>query len=370
MRVTEPYTIFPRTLKSGKTVYYYQFRDENGVRSCARSTGQTTLSGARRVCNQLYNSGKFKQRSSLCFENFSSNFFTKDSDFYKWKKVNNGKLTDETLLAYNKFLKNQLLPYFAEMQLSEITKSAVKKWIVWATEKWSAKTVNNAQTVLNIILNQAVDKNILSFNPAQGLSFRKVTRKTRILLTVNELNQIYHSALWNRESDKNLFLLQSITGLRVGEAIALQKSDIKGNYLDIKHSFSNQFGLGETKTKLCRCVPIPSDFPFPDSDGFIFCDSDGQPTNIRTFHYHFIRIMENLKIDVKGRGLTTHTLRNFFISFLRAENISDAKIKAVVGHKTSDMTDWYTFWKPEMFPEVYQAQLKLYNQIRSNYGKN
>ena len=363
MRVTEPYTIFPRVLKSGKTVYYYQFRDENGVRSSARSTGQTTISGARRVCNQLYNSGKFKQRSSLCFQNFSSGFFTKQSDFYKWKKVNNETLTDETLLAYNKFLRNQLLPYFGEMQLSEITKSAVKKWIVWASEKWSAKTVNNAQTVLNIILNQAVDKNIIPINPAHGLSFRKVTRKTRVLLTPQELRKIYHSKEWIRFSDKQLFLLQAITGLRIGEAIALQPLDIKTNFINVRHSYSNQFGLGETKTKLCRYVPIPEGFELPKKDVFYFSDDNEVPTNIRTFHYHFTRVMESCGINVKERGLTTHTLRNFFISYLRSENVSDAKIKAIVGHKSSDMTDWCTFWRADMFPEVYEAQEKLYRQI-------
>jgi len=43
MRVTEPYIIFPRELKSGKIVYYYHFRDENGRRSAAKSTGCTNL---------------------------------------------------------------------------------------------------------------------------------------------------------------------------------------------------------------------------------------------------------------------------------------------------------------------------------------
>ena len=364
MRVTEPYTIFSRKLPSGKVVYYYQFRDENGLRSNAKSTGQTTLAGARRVCQKLYNEGKFKKYSSTCFSNFTKDFFTKDGDFYKWKKVNNEKLTDETLLAYNKFLRNQLLPYFADVQIDSITKSTVKQWIIWASEKWSAKTVNNAQTVLNIILKQAVDRNLIAFNPAQGLAFRKITRKTRELLSVKELRLIYHSDLWYRESDRNLFLLQAITGLRIGEAIAIQKADIKKNYLDIKHSYSNQFGLGDTKTKVCRCVPVPVDFPFPKKDGFIFCDDNGEPTNIRTFHYHFTKVMESLKIDVKERGLTTHTLRNFYISYLRSENVTDAKIKAVVGHKTNDVTDWYTFWKADMFPEVYSAQLKLYEEIR------
>ncbi len=67
LRVTEPYTIFQRTLPSGKKVYYYQFRLENGKRSPAYSTGQTKLSQAKRVCKRLYDSGKFLENSSLKF---------------------------------------------------------------------------------------------------------------------------------------------------------------------------------------------------------------------------------------------------------------------------------------------------------------
>lgn len=363
MKISEPYTIFPRTLKSGKTVYYYQFRMENGLRSSAKSTGCTTLASAKKYCNKLYNEGAFKQYSSTRFDVFVKDFFSKDSEFYKWKIVNNYKVTDETLLAYNKFLRNQLLPYFNQIQLKDITRSVVKDWIIWASKTWSAKTVNNAQTVLNTILKQAVDKGIIDYNPAQGLSFRKVDKKQRNLLTIPEIKLIYNSDLWIREQDRCAFLLDVITGLRIGELIALQSEDINEGYLNIRHSYSNTFGLGDTKTKKNRYVPIPQGFKFPDKLGFIFTGDNGLPTNIRTFHYHLTRIMDSLKIERKKRGLTTHTLRNFYISYLRSENVSDAKIKAVVGHQDEDMTDWYTYWKPEMFPEVYEAQMKLYKQI-------
>lgn len=363
MKISEPYTIFPRKLKSGKTVYYYQFRMDNGLRSSAKSTGCTTLASAKKFCNKLYNDGAFKQYSSTRFDVFVKDFFSKENEFYKWKIVNNYNITDETLLAYNKFLRNQLLPYFSQIQLRDITRSTVKDWIIWASNNWSAKTVNNAQTVLNIILKQAVDKGVIDYNPAQGLSFRKVDKKQRNLLTISEIKLIYNSKLWIREQDRIAFLLDVITGLRIGELIALQKSDVKDGFLDIHHSYSNIFGLGETKTKKNRYVPFPKGFVLPNNEVFLFIGDNGLPTNIRTFHYHLSRIMDSVGINRKERGLTTHTLRNFYISYLRSENVPDAKIKAVVGHQDKDMTDWYTYWKPEMFPEVYEAQEKLYKQI-------
>lgn len=158
MRITEPYTIFLRKLPSGRQIYYYQFRDENGKRSPAYSTSMTKLSQAKRVCQKLFNEGRFRKNSRTKFHTFTKDFFSHESEYYKWKIVNNEKITDETLLSYNKFLRNQLLPYFSNFSLTEITRSDVKNWIIWCSDKWSAKTINNAQTTMNIIMKQAVEK--------------------------------------------------------------------------------------------------------------------------------------------------------------------------------------------------------------------
>ena len=103
MRIYEPFTIFPRTLKSGKVVYYYQFRTETGARKGMRSTGCTTLTAARRYCNQLYNSGAMIKSNKINFDNYSKDFFSENSRFYKWKIANKETISKETLMAYDKF---------------------------------------------------------------------------------------------------------------------------------------------------------------------------------------------------------------------------------------------------------------------------
>lgn len=85
MRVTEPYTLFPRKLNSGKTVYYYQFRDEVGRRSVPKSTGCVTLSSARRFCQKLYNTGLLTKSTDFLFENYMQDFFSKDNEWYTIK---------------------------------------------------------------------------------------------------------------------------------------------------------------------------------------------------------------------------------------------------------------------------------------------
>lgn len=280
MRVTEPYTIFPRKLASGKTVYYYQYRTKDGKRMPAKSTGCETLSKAKRFCNKLYNEGKFEKTSSPKFIVFTNNFFMEKSDFTKWKTVNNQKVSKTTLLRYNQLLEYQLLPYFSDFQLSSITRQDIKDWIIWASERWSPKTVNNAQTVLNLILNQAIDKELIKFNPASNLCFRKIEKKNRQLLTIDEIKSCYNSNYWNEEIMRKAFLLTSITGMRIGEVSGLRNSDIHTTYIDVNHSYNITFGIGATKTKQNRKVPIPENFHLANSNSeWAFASADGKPFN-------------------------------------------------------------------------------------------
>lgn len=362
MRTKEPYTIYRRTLRSGKKIYYYQFRDSDGKRSAGKSTGTPSKAEARIYCLNLYKSGEMEKTSRLSFQKFTRNFFSENSDYCKWKKASGESITKETLLSYDKFLRNQLLPYFKDFQTKDITRSDVKEWIVWGSAKWSAKTMNNAQTTLSIIMRQAAEKKIAAENPVNGLKFRKVGKKKREILTAGEVREIYRSGLWKNEKLRQMFLVAAVTGMRISEIAALRNSDVRSGFLDVSHSYSRQFGLGDTKTHTARFVPVPKELMLKSESEYIF-EEDGKPVSITRVYNAMLLVCRKLGIDTKERGITVHTLRNFFISYLQAENVSGAKIRAVAGHKDPTMTGLYTYWKPDMFPEVYEAQEKLFRMI-------
>jgi integrase len=368
MRVTEPYTIFPRKLQSGKIIYYYQFRDENNHRSPAYSTGTSNKAQAKRICQKMYNEGLF-QTSSRLFKNFAAGFFDDNSAYIKYKAATGENLTPSTIMAYKRLLNNQIMPYFEKMEISKITVDTVKNWIVWLTDKWSAKTSNNAQTVFNIIMKSAKEKRLIKEVPSADLSFRKVKRKNRDLLTIEELNLIYHSDLWNWECARRAFLICAITGMRIGEVTGLQTIDVENDRLNVRHTLHPTFGLGNTKTKTCRYVPIPPLMQLKEKCGAIWAfekPTSKDPINEKYVYKRFVIVLDSLGIDHKARGITIHSLRNLFISYMRGSSFGetiDLKIKAVVGHSDNTQTDWYTYWKPEMFPEIYQIQEKLYKEI-------
>lgn len=362
VRIREPYTIYRRTLRSGRKVYYYQLRGADGKRTAGKSTGKSTKAEARIYCLALYKSGEMGKPGRLTFKKFTRNFFSESSDYCKWKKASGERITKETLLSYDKFLRNQLLPYFEDFQVKDITRADVKSWIVWGSAKWSAKTMNNAQTALSIIMRQAAEKKIAAENPVAGLKFRKVGKKKREILTAAEVREIYRSGLWKNGKFRQMFLVAAVTGMRISEIAALRNQDVKSGFLDVSHSYSRQFGLGDTKTHAARFVPVPKGLALKSDTEYIF-EENGRPVNITRVYNAMLLVCRKIGIDTKGRGITVHTLRNFFISYLQAENVSGAKIRAVAGHKDPTMTGLYTYWKPDMFPEVYEAQEKLFRMI-------
>lgn len=367
MRITEPYTIFLRTLASGRKVYYYQYRDDEGKRSSIRSTGCTSLAKARRYCEKLYQSGQFKLKPSILFKVFTKDIFSKEGEFYRWKVISGHKITDSSLSLYKNALKNYLLPFFAEIRIDKITVDTVKEWRVWINSKYKANTVKLSQLVLKHILEQAIEKKIILQNPCSMVSGQKIVRKEKILLTIEELKKIF-AADWDKTA-KRACLTACITGMRIGEVIALQDSDVQKNFLNVYKSYSEIYGLGDTKTHKKRYVPIPCNFKLKSGTTWVF-EKEGKPFPRSLIYKKFRECLKSLGIDYEARGITIHSFRNFFISYMEKESVPFKKIQATVGHTDGTMTEWYTFWKPDMLQEVYIAQQKLYDIITGgSYGQ-
>ena len=322
------------------------------------------MSKARRFCQQLYNSGSLFVDNSITLADFSCGFFSDDGEFAQWKKVNGSPLKPETARRYNTAITKHIIPFLGDYRLGDITRDVCKQWIMWASERWSPKTVNLAQGTLNLILESAMEKDIINRNPLYRLGFRNIEKKKRQLLTVEELRALY-AGQWPTELHREMFLLAAVTGMRLGEIVALQSSDIHEGFIDVHSDYSDRYGFQETtKTSMNRCVPIPEGFVFPKSEGFVFSRSDGsKPVKGHCLYNALTRRCDSLGIDKKARGITFHSLRSFFISYLQSQNVNESKIRAVVGHADETMTDIYTYWTPDMFPEVYEAQKKLFSEI-------
>lgn len=94
MRLTKPYTVTKRTLPSGKTVFYYRYRKNNGTLSGLISTGIEVEGSEERARKKaelhvlkLYKEGKIVPLEGTIFEDYTKDFFTEKCKYIKWKKM-------------------------------------------------------------------------------------------------------------------------------------------------------------------------------------------------------------------------------------------------------------------------------------------
>jgi hypothetical protein len=118
MKVRSDFTLYCRLHPSGKRVFYYYVYDENGKRSPGRSTGQTTKTAARLVCNKLLKEAQAvtRHKSDTMTERY--NHFD-PGEFVKVKQVQDALLEP---------IQEKPQEQIKEVVLSDVTKTPLVIW--------------------------------------------------------------------------------------------------------------------------------------------------------------------------------------------------------------------------------------------------
>lgn len=180
-------------------------------------------------------------------------------------------LTDMWLVNYKLTLKPQsynstvsmlnkhILPYFGKMKLDKITSSDVQTFI----NSLSKKTINyvNARSIISRILQHGVLLQLIQHNPARDVVLPRKQKKGSDKVKFIEkddlkkfLDYIEKDKLRNYKTNFNyvLYKLLLATGLRIGEACALEWSDIDliNGTINIDKTYSKSIRrLSTTKSK-------------------------------------------------------------------------------------------------------------------------
>ncbi|HEU5470653.1 MAG TPA: hypothetical protein VFV67_08365 [Actinophytocola sp.] len=68
---------------------------------------------------------------------------------------------------YRRCLRLHILPRWGQLELGEITASAVAEWLKQLRQRYAASTVVTLRTVLSMILDDAVDERLIPANPVR-----------------------------------------------------------------------------------------------------------------------------------------------------------------------------------------------------------
>lgn len=128
-------------------------------------------------------------------------------------------LRPSTRVRDESYIRNHLLPRFADVQLGALSPREIRRWIAELVEKGLAPaTVKKAYQILHKTLQDAVEAGILIQSPCRGISLPKVEETERPVLNALEVFRVAD------EIDSRyrvLVLLAAYSSMRWGELITL-----------------------------------------------------------------------------------------------------------------------------------------------------
>lgn len=286
-------------------------------------------------------SEKEKERS-ISFKDFFN------EQYFPQAKADKGK---ESIRREELLFRLWVDPVMGEKPLRDIVPLDIERVKKGMNDKGkSPRTVEYCLAVIRQIFNYAIRHDIVSDNPVNKVKKPKYeNRRTRYL--TKEQSDSLLSTLKEKSIDVHDQALLSLhTGMRAGEVLSLQWSDVHFDtgHILIRGEISKS-GKDRTvyMTKQVRDM-LERRFETPSHE-LVFTDRrhGGQ---IQRVSHTFIRVVNDLKLNkgVKNKRdrVTFHTLRHTYASWLAISGESLYNIKELLGHSTLALTERYSHLSP------------------------
>ena len=227
--------------------------------------------------------------------------------------------------------------------------------------------VRNILSALSVMCEDAIADEAAGDNPFKGLRLRrndpraqKASRKVRLwsfeqMRAFAEGGRPEVRAATRKPGSKRcypqhdfeaLLLTPGLTGLRLGEVLALRREDFDGQVLRVWTTAHEGELTGTTDQKQHdRIVPVPPSLavlirsaPTRIGTEFLFPTPTGKLWRERNFY----RDVWEPARRATGLDPTPHEFRHSYVSHLRASGIDDADLARVAGHNVETMIARYT----------------------------
>ena len=238
---------------------------------------------------------------------------------------------------------------FGDLPVADITTYQIKLFLDNLGKTYARKTVTTNRNILSQVFDLALLAGDITVNPVDArLKTTGKTTEKRQESTLEDRSLI--AAHWDESVISRLAYLIMMTGMRVGEALALNYEDINREKNQIKVSKSVYFvgttpNIKEPKTKagIRTIVLLPDVKERYQGTGPIFLNENGQL--LRSFEVQ--RLWDRFR-DKYGVKCTFHQLRHSFATTCAEAGVDPKTVQEMMGHSSYIVTDNYTHVRDTM----------------------
>jgi integrase len=279
-------------------------------------------------------------------------------------------LKRSTKESYKFLVAKHIVPAFGKDSLDALVYPRLKGWVIRQAGKYSKDSVRLMVAVLRSMLQEAVNEGILPANPVVKLgkfyrSARKIKEKVDPF-TIEELHLIEEKCRERFPEYYPFILCMARTGMRIGEATALQWLDIDfaKSYIIVRRNIPHHRQVETTKTEASqRKVDMSPELAAElkrlrterkkqalaegttfDAEEWVFRTEEGTPI----YYTNFLRrVWHKVQDLAQVRRRTPHDLRHSWASHMLAAGADLAYVSAQLGHANPSITlKIYSHWVP------------------------
>jgi len=291
--------------------------------------------GARRLLDahlNPVNQGQYRPEGTMLFSQFIADCF--EPGVLPTLKY-------ATREIYSLLLRKHLIPRFGGHRLCDISRVEVQQYLLEKLKQGFAwETTNHLRHLLSKVMGTAVNWDYLLNNPVRGVKMPERTlKRPHRFLTAEEVRRLIAAS---SEPLRTIIILATMTGLRIGEILALRwgRIDLIGGTLRVAETcYKGHFGSPKTRASR-REVPLAaavvrevknlySRSAEHSQDALVFSKNQGLPLaadNLRK---------KALRTACKRAGLQRidwHTLRHTHGTLLHSQGTPLKVAQAQLGH--------------------------------------
>lgn len=245
-------------------------------------------------------------------------------------------------------------PVLGDMVLSSVNNLALKELVSkMAAAGFSPKTMHNYVQVVKMVVASALNREGEEIYPRKWnhefIDLPQVGNQRTPTFTAENVTKIVSLA---EGQLRVLFCVLSGTGMRIGEALALEVKDICGTTITVRQGVWNGIVQSPKTASGLREIDVHSSLAAllkehiaDRQSGFLIQNASGKPVSqTNTLKRGLHPILEDMGLEKCG----FHSFRRFRVTHLRKNRIPEDLLRFWIGHVGQSVTDGYSMVKEDV----------------------